>query len=122
MRHDEYTSSPSCPVEAAIETIEGKWKGSILFHLHYGPRRFNTLHQDIEGVSPRILTKALRDLEDKGLITRTVEDGAPPAVIYALSPLGETLRPVIGALEAWGRRYLTERGIACAPAGEAGLT
>lgn len=121
MRHESYDTSPTCPVEAAIETIEGKWKGSILFHLNYGPRRFNTLQNDIGGVSPRILTKALRDLEAKGIITRTVEDGAPPAVIYALSPLGETLRPVIGVLEHWGRDYLEERGIACAPPSEFGL-
>lgn len=111
MRFAEYQSSDACPVEAAIETIEGKWKGSILFHLCDGPRRFNTLLHDIAGVSPRILTKALRDLEAKGLITRTVENGAPPAVIYALSEQGETLRPMIAALAEWGRGYLRARGV-----------
>ncbi len=111
MRHDNYNSSPACPVEAAIEMLEGKWKGSILFHLHYGPRRFNTLLNDVDGVSARILTRALRDLEAKGLVTRTVEQGSPPPVVYRLSELGETLRPLIASLAEWGRSYLTARGI-----------
>lgn len=114
LRHDSYETSPACPVEAAIELIEGKWKGSILFHLHYGPRRFNTLLNDVDGISARILTRALRDLEAKGLVTRTVEVGAPPPVVYRLSDFGETMRPVIAALAGWGKSYLTSRGIACA--------
>ena len=113
MRHKTYDGSPACPVEAAIETIEGKWKGSILFHLYYGPRRYNTLLTEIDGISARILTKALRDLEAKGLVSRTVEEGAPPAVVYALTPLGDSLKPVVAALSNWGRSYLTARGIAC---------
>ncbi len=116
MRHADYRVSPACPVEAAIETLEGKWKGSILFHLQYGPRRFNTLMNDVDGISGRALTRALRDLEAKGLITRTVEEGAPPPVVYALSEAGETLRPVITALANWGEGYLADRGVACATA------
>lgn len=111
MRHASYENSPACPVEAALEVMDGKWVGSILFHLAEGPRRFNTLRDDVGGISPRVLTKALRDLEARGLITRTVDEGSPPGVMYALSEHGASLRPVIEVLRTWGRIHLGNLGI-----------
>ena len=98
---------PGCPVEAALSFIDGKWKGVILHHLLAdGTLRFNALRRRIPSVTQRMLTRQLRELEEDGLINRTVHAAVPPRVDYALTPLGESLAPVIDALQAWGAQHV----------------
>lgn len=69
------------------------------------PWRFNELKKSLDGVSQKVLTDSLRSMEADGIITRTVYPEVPPRVEYALSPLGESLRPIISEMERWGRSY-----------------
>jgi DNA-binding HxlR family transcriptional regulator len=92
----------SCPVEITLGVIGGKWKAMILFHLQQGPARFNVLRRLIPGVTQRMLTQHLRELEADGIVTRTVLQVVPPHVEYAISPLGETLGPILDAMAQWG--------------------
>ncbi|MBB4007354.1 winged helix-turn-helix transcriptional regulator [Allorhizobium taibaishanense] len=98
---------PGCPVESTLSFLDGKWKGVILYHLlSDGTLRFSELRRRLSSVTQRMLTKQLRELEESGLITRTVFPVVPPRVDYALTPLGQSLRPVIMALDAWGQRHV----------------
>ncbi|MCV3767602.1 winged helix-turn-helix transcriptional regulator [Rhizobium sp. TRM95796] len=101
-RHSRFDCSPGCSVEAAIALIDGKWKSVILFHLMSGTLRFNALKRHIPGVTQRMLTNQLRELEEDGLIIRKVYAVVPPKVEYSLSPLGESMVPILTALKAWG--------------------
>lgn len=105
MAHKRYDCSPGCPVEATLEVIGGKWKGVVLFHLMEGVHRFSELRRKLPSVTQRMLTKQLRELEDAGLVTRKVYPQVPPRVEYSLTELGQTLRPVLAALKAWGDRH-----------------
>jgi DNA-binding HxlR family transcriptional regulator len=99
---------PGCPVESTLSFIDGKWKGVILHHLlEEGTLRFNELRRRIPSVTQRMLTKQLRELEVEGLITRTVYPVVPPRVDYDLTPLGQSLEPVITALRAWGIAHVS---------------
>ncbi len=105
MRHANYHCSFGCPVEAAIEAIGGKWKGVILYHLD-STKRFNELQRLMPSITQRMLTKQLRELEDDGIVHRTVYAEVPPRVEYNLTEFGDTLRPILAELEKWGNRYL----------------
>lgn len=96
---------PDCPVATAVQLIGNKWKLLILRNLLVRPWRFNEMLRSIPGISQKVLTDNLRALERDDLITRTVYPEVPPRVEYALSELGETMRPIISALETWGRGY-----------------
>lgn len=92
-----------CPVEATLMIIGGKWKGVILYHLfHNEILRFGELKKMVEGVTQRMLTNQLRELENDDIIIRKVYAQVPPKVEYSLTKKGETLRPIIKALEIWG--------------------
>lgn len=106
MRHESYTCSFGCPVEAALEAIGGKWKGLILFHLHDGMKRFNELRRLMPEVTQRMLTKQLRELETDQIIRRQIYAEVPPRVEYTLTSFGETLTPILLALQLWGNQYL----------------
>jgi DNA-binding HxlR family transcriptional regulator len=101
-RHSRFDCNPGCTVEAAVSLIDGKWKCVILFHLLSGTARFNEIRRRVPGVTQRMLTNQLRELEMDGLIVRTVYAQVPPKVEYSLSPLGRSLEPVLGALKRWG--------------------
>ena len=101
-RFENYDCSRGCPVEASLEIIGGKWKGVVLFHLLEGTMRFGELQRSIGGVTQRVLTKQLRELEADGLINRTVYPVVPPKVEYSLTDKGRTLEPILLALQAWG--------------------
>ena len=101
-RHDRYDCSPGCAVEAALRFIDGKWKGVILWHLLDGTLRFNQLRRLLPGVTQRMLTNQLRELEADGLVHRRVHAEVPPRVEYSLTERGRTLEPVLSALKAWG--------------------
>jgi DNA-binding HxlR family transcriptional regulator len=95
-----------CPVEATLEVIGGKWKPIILWHLRVEKLRFSGLQQSMQGISPKMLTKQLRELEEDGLILREVYPEIPPKVEYSLTELGRTVLPVLDALCKWGNEYL----------------
>ncbi len=101
-RHSRFDCNPGCTVEAAVSLIDGKWKCVILFHLLRGTARFNELRRRLPGVTQRMMTNQLRELEADGLIIRTVYAQVPPKVEYHLSPLGRSLEPVLMALKGWG--------------------
>ncbi len=101
-RHSRFDCSPGCSVEAAIGLIDGKWKSVILYHLLTGTLRFNEIRRHLISVTPRMLTNQLRELEDDGLIVRKVYAQVPPKVEYSLSPLGESMKPILLALKNWG--------------------
>ena len=102
-RHTRLDCSPGCSVEAAISLIDGKWKCVILFQLLRGDTlRFNEIRRRVPGVTQRMMTNQLRELEADGLILRKVYAEVPPKVEYSLSPLGRSMEPVLSALKGWG--------------------
>lgn len=96
---------PACPVAITVQLIGSKWKLLILRNLFMRPWRFNELRKDLEGISQKVLTDSLRAMEEDGIITRTVYAEVPPRVEYALSPLGESMKPILDAMEQWGNEY-----------------
>lgn len=102
---------PNCPVATTVQLIGSKWKLLILRNLMARPWRFNELRRDLDGISQKVLTDSLRSMEEDGLITRTVYPEVPPRVEYALSELGESMRPIIKSMESFGLDYqaLAER-------------
>lgn len=96
---------PACPVAATVQVIGSKWKLLIMRNLLARPWRFNELKKDLEGISQKVLTDSLRSMEADGIITRTVYPEVLPRVEYALSELGESMRPIIKAMEIWGTEY-----------------
>ena len=96
---------PECPVAVTVSVIGSKWKLLIMRNLLVRPWRFNELKKDLEGISQKVLTDSLRAMEDDGIITRTVYPEVPPRVEYALSELGESMRPILDAMKQWGVEY-----------------
>lgn len=96
---------PTCPVATTVSLIGSKWKLLILRNLLARPWRFNELHKNLDGISQKVLTDSLRSMEADGIITRTVYPEVPPRVEYALSELGESMRPIIKSMETWGIYY-----------------
>lgn len=96
---------PECPVATTVQLIGNKWKILILRNLLVRPWRFNELQRDLDGISQKVLTDNLRSLEADGIITRTIYPEVPPRVEYALSELGESMRPILDAMKAWGENY-----------------
>jgi len=106
MAKRSYDCQYGCPVEATLDVIGGKWKGVILFHLLDGIKRFNQLRRLLPDVTQRMLTLQLRELEDDGVLVRTVYAEVPPRVEYQLSEFGQSLRPVLMLMRQWGVDYL----------------
>ena len=96
---------PECPVATTVQLIGSKWKLLILRNLMDRPWRFNELKKSLEGVSQKVLTDSLRSLENDGIITRTVYPEVPPRVEYALSDIGESMRPILTSMKEWGDNY-----------------
>jgi DNA-binding HxlR family transcriptional regulator len=97
--------SVSCPVETTLAIIGGLWKVLILRELLGGTKRFNELRRALSGVTHRTLTQQLRELEAHRVIRRKVYRQVPPKVEYSLTPLGESLKPVLDAMHQWGEQY-----------------
>ncbi|MFC3592636.1 winged helix-turn-helix transcriptional regulator [Novosphingobium piscinae] len=90
----------ACPIRTILDQVAAKWTVLILLELHDGPKRFNALLRALPDISRRMLTQGLRDLEQNGLLRRTVFDTRPPAVEYALTALGESLMgPLLGLVD-----------------------
>lgn len=96
---------PACPVATTVQLIGSKWKLLILRNLLGRPWRFNELQKNLDGISQKVLTDSLRSMESDGIITRTVYPEVPPRVEYALSEVGESMRPIITSMEQWGIEY-----------------
>ena len=96
---------PECPVATTVSLIGNKWKLLILRNLLVRPWRFNELHRNLEGISQKVLTESLRQMEADGIVTRTVYPEVPPRVEYALSELGESMRPILMSMQEWGNNY-----------------
>ena len=96
---------PACPVATTVRLIGSKWKLLIMRNLLQRSWRFNELRRELEGISQKVLTDSLRSMEEDGIITRTVYPEVPPRVEYALSDLGESMRPIMNAMEEWGTNY-----------------
>jgi DNA-binding HxlR family transcriptional regulator len=99
-----------CPVETALVVIGGKWKALVIWQLKTETMRFTKIMERIPMVSPRMLTKQLRELEKDALIIRTVYPEVPPRVEYSLTPLGLSVVPVLEELCRWGSEYLMTNG------------
>jgi DNA-binding HxlR family transcriptional regulator len=95
-----------CPhFHAAIELIGKRWSGAILSALGQRPMRFGELIHSVPGMSDRLLSERLRELEAEGLVERSVEEDAPVRVTYSLTGKGAELKPVLGELKSWARRW-----------------
>lgn len=101
---------PDCPVETTLTLISDKWKPLILRDLLTGTKRFGELRRSVGQVSQKVLTAQLRQMEESGLLTRTVYAEVPPRVEYSLTELGRSLKPVIDAMWRWGEAYKAEMG------------
>ena len=96
---------PECPVATCVQLIGNKWKLLIIQQLLDGPQRFTELKKTIPGISQKVLTDNLRALEGDGIVDREVFAEVPPKVVYSLSELGNTLRPILDAMQEWGSAY-----------------
>jgi DNA-binding HxlR family transcriptional regulator len=113
------TNTPvTCPVEAAMRVLGGKWKPLILFYLMDGAKRFGELRRLMPHVTQQMLTLQLRELEQDGIIHREVYKQVPPKVEYWLTPLGQQLEPILKQMLDWGVEYMQANGIEAVPPAE----
>lgn len=101
---------PSLPVERALRVLSGRWKAIVLYHLFDGPLRLSELTRLAPQASQKTLVAQLREMEEHGLLLRTVHAAVPPHVEYAATPLGQSLRPILLTLCEWGQRHAREQG------------
>ncbi|GAB3280481.1 helix-turn-helix domain-containing protein [Larkinella harenae] len=102
------------PVRDALDVLNGKWKLPIIVALTFGEKRFGEISKEVNGITDRMLSKELRDMEANGLVKRTVHDTYPVKVTYALTPHSQTLGGVIDSLRSWGelhRKKIRSNGI-----------
>lgn len=108
MSETEHVHGSCCPVVNTLDIIGGKWKVLILYYLNEETRRFNELQRLLAGITQRMLTLQLRELENDGIVHREVYPQVPPKVEYSLTEFGRTLMPVIEAMHRWGEQYAAE--------------
>lgn len=106
---------PACPVETTLVLISDKWKILILRDLSMETKRFGQLKTSLGGISQKVLTSNLRQMEESGLVHREVYAQVPPKVEYSLTDLGNSLKPVLEALASWGMAYKSRVGEGLAP-------
>ena len=106
----------NCAIDATMSVIEGRWKTVILCKLYKnGPMRFNQLMKSIDGISPRILTKQLKELESDGIISRFSYQEIPPRVEYSITEKGMSLGPIMLAMADWGLQNMFQNRVAFDP-------
>ncbi|NMG06685.1 helix-turn-helix domain-containing protein [Brasilonema sp. UFV-L1] len=98
----------TCEVETTLKVIGGRWKVLIIRELMDGIKRFGELQRALDGITQKMLTQQLREMEDDGIIHRKVYPQIPPKVEYSLTPLGESLQPILYAMHEWGVKHLSE--------------
>ncbi|HTG00128.1 MAG TPA: helix-turn-helix domain-containing protein [Nitrospirota bacterium] len=114
----------NCPVETTIALLGSKWKLLILRELFKGTRRFGELSRGVPGISQKMLTQQLRQMEEDNLVSRKVYPEVPPRVEYSLTTVGESLKPILDAMHKWGTKYVMQNNkqndkIACRVKGSA---
>ena len=97
--------SELCPVETTARIVGGRWKAAVLEQLFQGTKRFSELKRAISGITQRTLSQQLRQLQSTGIVERTVYPDTPPRVVYAVTPLGKSLRPLLDAMCHWGKSH-----------------
>ena len=98
-------NDPVCEVEETIKIIGGRWKPMIIYALFAGPQRFGELRRRIPGITQKMLTQQLRNLEVDGIVHRELYAAVPPKVEYSVTGVGETLKPVLEAMYCWAEVY-----------------
>ncbi|MFZ7116168.1 MAG: winged helix-turn-helix transcriptional regulator [Bacteroidota bacterium] len=106
----EHLSTTECtkqmlPVKDALDILSGKWKLQIILALTFGKKRFKQIQHEIPGLTPKMLSKELKELEINELAVRHVYDSSPVIIEYELTPYGKTLKPLIGELHKWGAKH-----------------
>ena len=102
---------PACPVETTLMLIGDKWKVLILRDLMSGTKRFGELKKSVSGISQKVLTSNLRDMEENGLLSREVFPEVPPRVEYTLTELGRSMSAILDAMARWGTEYKQNAGV-----------
>ena len=103
------TERANCPVEINLKVIGGRWKVLILRELFQDVKRFGQLHRALQGITQKMLTQQLREMESDGIVHREVYLQVPPKVEYSLTPLGESLKPILDSMHEWGIKRMTLR-------------
>lgn len=98
--------NPNCPSRQLVDRIGDRWTVLIIGALASGPARYGELAESVAGISPRMLSQTLKALERDGLVAREAFAEIPPRVVYSLTPSGESLRPVLLAVETWARQHM----------------
>ncbi len=98
--------SQHCPSNSVLKMVAGKWRVLVLYALRGEKRRYSDLQRSVGGISQKMLTQTLRDLERNGLVERTVYPVVPPHTEYALTPLGESLEEVVHGLGTWAQDHM----------------
>ncbi len=98
-----------CPIDAMLSVVDGRWKGTMLWHLSKGPMRTGELRRSIPGITERMLIRHLQDLVRDGILLRHQESTVPPCVRYSISEYGWTLMPVLEVICVWGRKHLNRQ-------------
>ncbi len=106
MKEDLCPSTFTCPLEATVQLIGGKYKAIILWHLMHGTLRYSELHRKMPHATDKMLAQQLRELERDGLINRVVYPVVPPKTEYSLTEFGKSLTPILDAMCNWGTDYL----------------
>ncbi|NJK77077.1 MAG: helix-turn-helix transcriptional regulator [Oscillatoriales cyanobacterium RU_3_3] len=96
----------NCPVERTLEVIGGRWEVLILRELFQGVKRFNELQRAVNGITQKMLTQQLREMESDGIVHREIYLQVPPKVEYSLTPLGKSLKPIIDSMHEWGVQHI----------------
>jgi len=109
-KEKEMYSQFGCPVEATLRVLGGKWKILILYHLNGDAKRFSEIRRSIPGITEKMLTQQLKELEADGVISRKVFPQVPPRVEYCITAYGKTLGPVIGEMQRWGMGHRKRNG------------
>ena len=104
-------NTQNCPVEATLELIGGKYKALILWYLSCEKLRYSQLRDLLMGITPKMLTQQLRELESKQLVHREVFPIVPPKVEYSLTELGKSLMPILVAMRDWGASYMRQTNV-----------
>ena len=100
--------SCNCPSNRVLELISGKWSMLVVYALRARTLRYSELHATVEGISQKMLTQTLRELERDGLLTRTIYPVVPPRTEYTLTPLGQSLQQVVTDMGLWAERHMDE--------------
>ena len=101
----------SCPVEAAMDVVGGKYKAQIVYELISGTKRYNEIQKALPQATPRMLSKQLKELEEDDIILRTLYPVVPPKTEYSLTEFGQSLVPIVESLCKWGEHYFEVAGV-----------